>query len=163
MAATPITKTKRYFARGITRCYFLEAVEDYQSGPSRSELDAGMDLTEEIAEIEGWGVSSNNIETPDLGRRFTPTIPGSIEADESSITFYASLTGEDVREVLPRDTEGYIVWLDAGDTPGAPMDVFPVRVSSVGKPRSLDDEAQILTINFAIIDEPVENLEIPAA
>lgn len=163
MTATPIQRSSRYFNRGTTKCYFLPTIQDENAGPTRQELDAGKDLSPEIAEIEGWTVSSEMIETPDLATVHTGSIPGSSTSEESSITFYADVTGEDVRTLLPRGTEGYIVWLDGGDVEGSPMDVFPVRVASQSKARTLDDEAATIVVNFAIPREPLENLTVPAA
>jgi len=161
--ATPINSSTRYFNRGITKCYFLPTIANYTSGPTRQELDAGTDLSGEIAEIEGWSVEGETIDTPDLATRYTSTIPGSINAEESSLTFYASSEGDDVRTLLPRDTEGYIVWLDGGDVENRKMDVYPVRVVSQSKARSLDDEAATITVTFAITAEPAENLTVPAS
>lgn len=163
MAATPITKSVRYINPDVSKVYFVATMANYES-PTRSELDAGTDLTREIASTEGWNTESENVETPDLDSRFTSVIPGRISAEDSSLTFYADRTGSDARALLPRDTSGYIVWMDGGDVPGSPMDIYPVRVSSVGKERSVEgDDAATVVINFAITSEPAEDVEIPAA
>ena len=163
MPATPIDVTQRYFARGITKAYFLTTVASLSTGPTRVELNAGKDLSPEIAAIDGWQVQGDNIETPDLATEFTSKIPGPTSVDDSSITFYASEDGVDVRTLLTRGTSGYIVWLDGGDVEDNLMDVYPVRVMSQGKARSLDDDAVTIEIQFAITREPVENLSVPAA
>ena len=75
---------------------------------TRAEINAGTDLTAEIAEMSGFTVTSDSVDTPDLSNRFTAKIPGRITADDSSISFYASSTSADVRTVLPRDTAGYV-------------------------------------------------------
>ena len=159
----PLPASQRYFKRGTSVCKFLTTIADLAAGPTRAELTAGTDLSHEIAEVDGWTVTSESIETPDLGSEFTSSIPGSTSADDSSITFYESIDGEDVRALLPRNTNGYVVWMDGGDVPGYLMDVFPIRVASQGKTRSTDDDAATIVINFSITREPVENLTIPAA
>lgn len=161
MPATPITETTRYFSRGVTKCYFLTTVADTVVGPTRAELDAGTDLSPEIMEIEGWTVESQSIETPDLATEFTGSIPGSTSADDSSITFYASEDGVDVRTLLPRGTPGFVVWLDGGDVAANLMDLYPVRVASQGKTRTVDDDAATIVINFSITREPTENIAVP--
>lgn len=162
MPATPITATTRYFARGVTKCYFLTTVADLTTGPTRAELDAGQDLSTEIAAIDGWLTEGEDIDTPDLATEFTGKIPGPTSVDDSSITFYADEMGDDVRSLLTRGTSGFIVFLDGGDVEGGPMDVFPVRVRSQGKARSLDDDAVTIEVSFSVTREPVENLTVPA-
>ena len=95
MTATAINATARFFARGVSKCYFLTTVADLATGPTRTELDAGQDLTPEIADLDGWLVEGEDIETPDLGTEFTSKIPGPTSVDDSSITFYADATGDD--------------------------------------------------------------------
>lgn len=163
MAPPPITKATRYRAKGKTKCYWVPTIANLESGPTRAELDAGVDLSPQIMDNDGWQVESGSIDTPDLAHDFTGSIPGSTSVDDSSITFYSDVNGDDVRAVLPRGTEGNIVWLHGGDVPGNnTMDVHPVRVGSLGKPVSLDDDAASIQVNFNITDEPQEDLEIPA-
>jgi len=136
---------------------------DYHS-PTRAELDAGTDLTGELAASEGWNTTGEQIQTPDGASRFTATIPGAITAEDSSLTLYADPTGEDVRELMPRDAEGFIVRMLGGDAPGRKMDVFPVRVTTVSKLANVgESEAARIQIQFAITREPAEDVEIPAS
>lgn len=160
MAATPISATTRYYRKGVTKFYWLASCAD-PAAPTRAEMDAGIDLSREIAEINGWQVKSEFVPTPDLGSRFTGKIGGDITADDSSINFYASKNSVDVRSVLSRDTVGTMLVLDEGDVPGGKMDTFPATVGSAPKLRSLSDPAMI-QVNFAITSEPKENVTIPA-
>jgi hypothetical protein len=130
--------------------------------PTRAEINAGTDLSGEISEISGFQVTSATVDTPDLGTKFVPKIGGRITADDSSLNFYSSSTGfTDARSVLPRDTTGFLVIMDAGDvsTTGR-MDVFPATVTSVPKLRALEDPAQV-QVTFAITRVPAEDLVIP--
>lgn len=160
MAATPISSTTRYYRPGYTKVYYLTAIGDYHA-PTRPELDAGQDLSGEISAIDGWEVSSDTIDTPDLGSVFASKIPGAVSADDSSLTFYADAESDDVRALFPRGTAGFVVFLDEDDVAGHKMDVFPVTVGSAPKQRSLDDPAGI-QVNFVITREPAENVTIPA-
>ncbi|BBB01076.1 hypothetical protein RVR_8320 [Actinacidiphila reveromycinica] len=160
MTATPIAATVRYFRPEKTKVYWLPAVANPTS-PTRPELDAGTDLSDEVSDISGWSVTSDTVDTPDLGSRFVGKIPSTISADDSSLTFYADSSGQDVRGLLTRNQSGFIVWLDEGDTGDYYMDVFPVRVSSVPKVRDMSNAATI-TVNFTVTREPSENVTIPA-
>lgn len=161
MAATPIAAETRYFNPETTKVYWCPSIANKNS-PTRSELNAGTDLSSAIADVNGWMVSSEMIDVPDMGSRFVSKIPGRISANDSSITFYMDRAGVDARTVMPRDAEGFIVWLDGGDVAGRKMDVFPVTVSSHGKSRSVGAEPARLTISYAITSEPAENVTIPA-
>lgn len=163
MAPPPLSAHSRYVAKGRTRCYWVPTIADIQ-GPTRVELDAGVDLSTQIMAAEGWQIESEAAETPDLATVFTGSIPAGTSAEDSSLTMYSDRNGDDVRGLLPRDTDGNIVWLHGGDIPGNPtMDVHPVRVGSLGKPITLDAEASSIQVNFNITSEPAENLTIPAA
>lgn len=161
MPATPLPATTRYFQPGVSKYYFLPSCANINS-PTRVEINAGDDLSAEIAEVSGWMVSSNQIATPDMGTRFESKIPGKTTADDSSITFYGSKDGDDVRAVLPRDTDGFMMICDGGDVPTQPADIFPVTVSSVGKVRTINEQGFQLTISFSITGEPAEDVTIPA-
>ncbi|TKG58898.1 phage tail tube protein [Prauserella endophytica] len=161
MATPALSTSTRYFDPEVTKCYFVPTIAN-KTSPTRVEMDAGTDLTDEIADLSGWMVAGEAIPTPDLGSRFTSNIPGRTQAEDSSLTFYSDQEGVDVRAVLPRDTNGFVVWLDGGDTPGNKMDVFPVRVLSNGKQRNLQNEAAKIQVQFAITSQPAENVTVPA-
>ena len=162
MPPTKMTAAERYFRPEVTKVYWVITITTV-SAPTRSELNAGTDLSDDIAEISGFQVTSASVDTPDLGHRFTSKIPGRITADDSSINFYASDTGfSDARSVLPRDTSGNIVIMDAGDisTTGR-MSVYPVKVAAHGMLRDIENPA-MTQAQFTITAEPEEDLVIPA-
>jgi hypothetical protein len=163
MPATPAPTANRFFHVGETVVYYLPSIAAANRTPTRAEINAGTELTDEIADLSGWTIQGGEIETPDLGSKFNGKIPGRTSVDDSSFTFYADNRGVDVRSVLPRGTSGFIVICDGGDVAGALADVFPARVRSVGKVRSVGDEAGRLTIPFSITKEPAENVALPAA
>jgi hypothetical protein len=157
--ASPITASTRYFRPGFTKVYFVASISN-KAAPTSGELNAGIDLSGEIADVDGWNVASDLVETPDLGSAFVSKIIGRTNADDSSLTLYASSNSVDVRSTLPRGTTGFIVWLDEGQTTGRKMDVFPITVASAPKQRGLEDPARI-QIMFAITSTPAENVTVP--
>lgn len=160
MPITPVQPAAivRFFAVGVTDVLFCPSIAN-RSAPTFAELDAGTDLARDLADWTGWTVSTNMIDTPDLKTRFTSQLPGRITAEQSSITFYQDKLQVDLREILPRDTAGFIVIADGGLASGV-GDVFPVLVSSTPKVRSMEAAAQ-LRIDFAITAEPAENVTLP--
>lgn len=160
MTATPITASDRYFRQGVSKCYWVPTIAD-KSAPTRSELNAGTDLSPEVQGISGWEVTGNTEDTPALGSVFIGKVPSTTTADASTITFYADSTSVDVRGLLERGSTGFVVWLDEGDVAGYLMDVFPVRVNSAPKKRDVGAVGMI-DVNFAVTREPAENVTIPA-
>lgn len=162
MAATPITASKRYINPGVTKIVWADDVADKNS-PTRSEINAGTDVTREVQNADGWVTESDNVETPDLDSEFTGKIPGRTSAEDSSLAFYASEDGSDVRGLLSRGDAGYVMIFDGGDVAGRKMRVFPVRVSSVGMPIDVEGgDAAVVNVAFAITSVPAENVAVPA-
>lgn len=160
MVATPMAATSRYFRPGVTVIYIVDTIADINA-PTRVELDAGTDVSGEVMEIEGFQVVSNTLDTPDFGSRFTSKIPSDIVADDSALLTYADSTSVDIRSVIARDDDTFVVIMDEGDTAGLLMDVFPVRVSATPKLRARSDPAQIRA-QFTVTSEPAENVTIPS-
>lgn len=160
MPITPNTPAAitRYFAVGITDVLWCPSIAT-QSAPTFAELDAGTDLARDLADWSGWTVSTAFIDTPDIKTRFVSQLPGRITAEASSITFYSDRLSADLRDLMPRDTIGYIVIADGG-LASAVGDVFKVQVASVPKIRSMDNAAQI-KFDFAILTEPSEDVTLP--
>lgn len=161
MAATPIAATTRYFDPATTKCYYVLSIVD-KNAPTRVELDGGTDLTPEIADLAGFSLTGGEIDTPDMGSLFTSRIPGRLEAEDSSLTFYADQGGVDVRDLLPLGTDGFIVWLDGGDVAGYKMGVYPIRVRSNAQQRSAGDEPARILVQFSITRQPAEGVAVPA-
>ncbi|MGQ4513698.1 phage tail tube protein [Streptomyces sp. DW26H14] len=161
MTATPIQQATRYFAPGISKVLWVPTIAN-PSAPTRAELDAGTDLSGEVNAIDGWTVTADTADTPDLNSTFVGKLPTTTSADDSSITFYASQDGQDVRTLLSRNERGNVVWMDEGDDPSQVMDVFPVMVSSNAKQRSMSDPA-LIQVTFVVTRQPAENVSIPAA
>jgi hypothetical protein len=162
MAATAITPVTRYWAVGTTKWLWVATIANYTVAVTRAEINAGTDLSGEIADLSGWTVTSNQIDTPDVNSRFRSKIPGPIEAEDSSLTIYADPSGSDVRSLLPRDATGYILRMDGGDIAGRKMSVFPVKVASQNKLMGTDEEAARIEVSFTITRQPAEDLTIPA-
>ena len=160
MAAPPIGASSRYIPEGVTHYYFVAAIANYLS-PTRAELNAGTDLSPEIASTGNWGIISGSIDTPDLATLFTAQIGGKVTIDGPTIDMYADSTSADVRTLLPRGTTGYIVKFPEGDVAGRKMDVFPVKSLAQAKPTNLTNPS-VIQLQFAVTKIPAENVTVPA-
>ena len=160
MPPSPLTATVRYVPPGTRKIYWITTIANYLS-PTRGELNAGVDLTAEVAGISGFTTTSNTADVPDLSTRFTAKVPARITADNSSMDFYASTTSSDVRTVLPRDTAGFMIFLWEGDNSGTnKMDVFPAKVTTETLAGDMENPQQV-HIEFAITKIPALNVTIP--
>lgn len=162
MPAPNIAAVNKYTSRGKTDVYWIVSIGN-PSAPTRGELNAGTSLKNIVMGSAGWSVSSNQIPAPALGNRYTPTIPGEITAEESSLTLYMDQQGDDARQLMPDDAAGFIVWLYGGDIAANKMSVFPVTVSSQSPQVSVDGSApDTMMFAYSITDVPARNLTIPA-
>lgn len=163
MTATPISATVRYIPEGVTHFYWVTTMASYLT-PTRAELDAGVDLTPEVAAAGNWGTTSAAVDAPDLKSKFISTVPGLITIDGPTLSIYLSETGDasDVRSVLPRDTAGYLVKFPEGDVAANTMDIFPAKVAALSKPTALGGTVAVAELTFTVTAEPAENVAVPA-
>ena len=140
------------------------------NSPTRPEINAGVDLTAQVAGISGFSVSTAMIDAPNLANKFTPQIGGAVTAEASTMTFNLSKTGADIRAHLnadesgvtgPEATRGWLLLADAGDVAGSLADLWPVLVTSESKPRDMGAVSQV-TFTFAITGRPRANVALPA-
>lgn len=159
MPAAPLTPTNRYFPPGKRKVYWLTTCANYNA-PTRSELNAGVDLSAEIAAMAGFSLTDNPVDTPDMGSRFTSQVPGRLTSAGSSVTIYCDQNGNDARAVLTSNTAGFVVCLWEGDTTGFFMDVFPAKVDSQAMDTTVDDPGQCV-FSFTITRLPAIRVAVP--
>jgi len=157
---TPLTATVRYTPPAQARKYYWVTTIATQASPSRAELNAGTDLSAEISDVNGFELSGDSADAPDLASQFVAQVPARITASDSEIVFYASNTSADVRTVLPRGTTGYVCILPEGDIATQKMEVWPAKVKSMFLDSSIEDPAKI-HVQFSITKLPSQNVTIP--
>jgi hypothetical protein len=152
--------------RGITRILWLKAVAAQTKIPTRAELTSpnATDLTEAISDVDGWALTNESIETPDMASTFSSSIPGNDKADNSSLTFYEDQLSDEVETLLPKGATGFLVFLRKGDVPGSKsMDAFPVQVASRSAQYNAGNEAAKFQAVFTITSPPALDAAVPAA
>ena len=159
MAPPPLNPTIRYYPAGIRKTYWAATIGNYQA-PTRAELNAGVDLTAEISAMSGWSITSNMVDTPDMGSRFVGQVPGALVGQKNDITFYQSQNSQDVRSLLSNNMAGFITVLWEGDIVGQLMDVFPVLIASVAPDATVNKAGEIM-IDFALTRVPAIGTVIP--
>ncbi|MET9964787.1 hypothetical protein ABZZ80_02360 [Streptomyces sp. NPDC006356] len=155
---------QRFIRRGITKILWLESIHAESRIPTRPELSApnATELTKAISDVEGWSLTNEAIETPDMASTFTSSIPGEDKAENSSFTFYEDKVSDDIEQLLPKGAEGFVVLLRKGDVPGSrSMDVFPVQVASRSAQYSTGNEAAKFQVTYTITAPPVLDATVP--
>jgi hypothetical protein len=157
---SPLSATLRYTPPQQQRKYYWVTTIAAQASPTRGELNAGIDLSAEIAEVSGFELAGDSADAPDLASQFVAQVPARITASDSEIVFYASSNSSDVRSVLPRGTTGFVAILPEGDITGQKMEIWPAKVKSMFLDSSIEDPAKI-HIQFSITKLPSQNVTIP--
>jgi hypothetical protein len=157
---------QRFMRRGITKIYWLKKIAASAMVPTRAELSGtnATELTDAISDVDGWSLTNEAIETPDMASTFSSSIPGNDKADNSSITFYEDQLSDTVETLLPKGAAGFVVFLRKGDIPGSKsMDVFPVQVASRTAQYNAGNEAAKFQAVFSIASPPVLDAAVPNA
>lgn len=160
MPPSQIAAYQAFYQPGVTKVYIVTTMANYLA-PTRVELDAGLDVTRQVRAIEGFQVTAEQIDRPDMASLFTSKIGGRTAANDSSLTIYAAKDGADARTTLTFGFTGYVVMLDGGDVTGYKMDVYPVLVIAKPKQRGDSDPLNMM-YQFSITQPPAEDVSIPA-
>jgi hypothetical protein len=147
---TPVT---RYFQPGQTAVYWITSLTLATPTIAQVTATTSQVLQADIAAVNGFLIQGQNIDTPDLGTRFAPKVPGRITASDSSITFYASATAADVRSIFTISSPpltGYIAFFANGAVTGSAADYYKVTVNAVGRSRDIE-AVPTLEVMFSIV------------
>lgn len=150
----------RFMQKGITRFFLVPTIAD-PLNISAAAVAAGEELTDEIAEINGFTFANSPIAVPDMGQAFVANIPGEDTADTSNIMFYENDDAGDNPHLDAQD-KGTVAWMvifpygTASATPAAAdvVDAWPVQVASKARGYSAGNEASKVNVVYTIRDEP---------
>ena len=161
---TPLaTAAVRFTDNATSVVYFVPSIAATNLTPTRAELNAGTNIGVDLNDLDGWSIEADQIDTQALNDAFRTKIPGSLQSPDSSLTFYTSKSGVDIRALLPRGTSGYVIFLDGGDIAGNKAEVYPVTVTSNAVMRTMQGkEAAKVKVGFAITRTPAQLVTVPA-
>ena len=161
MPATPLAPTQRYLPVGVRKYNWLTAVAS-KNAPTRAEINAGTDLSAEIAAVNGFEITAPVIDVTAMGDVFAVQVPGlPVASDPCEIVFYASSNSADVRTVLPAGTAGFLLFLPEGDVSGQKCEVWPVTVRSMFIDQAATGAAGQIHVQFVITSAPAQNVTVP--
>lgn len=153
----------RFIRRGVSKILYSPTIANIHN-VTRAELDAAEDLTDFVADVAGWQLTNNSVSTPDMGSDFDSSIPGTNAVGDSSLTFYEDMEEEEIEDLLPALTPGYVLILRKGDKPGSnSLDCFPTRVASKGNEYSAGNDPARFVVTFNITSKPGLDGPVPAA
>lgn len=109
----------RFFRRGKTKMYWVPTLSS-TTAPSAAQINAGVNMTAQIADISGFEFSNSPISTPDLSSTFTTTIPGEDTAQEPQLMFYEDDTTNTLQSTLAKGTTGNAVIFFKGTAGASP-------------------------------------------
>lgn len=146
----------RFYRRGISQIWW-KAGTDVTTPPNIATIigSGGINLTADIAEIAGFTLTSGVIATPDLGARYTKTIPGEDTTPESTLTFYdTDATSNAIRSALTKDAIGYIGLLPYGTGTGKRAESWVVQVTGVNDQWTVGNDPARFIVSFAVLEVP---------
>lgn len=151
----------RFYRKGKTKFFALPAVANPSTGPTRVEITAGTPLTD-IAAVSGFSLTGSTVPTPDLDSRFVTSVAGDDTVENPSITFWDDDDETEIRDVLAKDTELFIVYMPYGDVPTKRCEVWQVTSLGVNDQIDLSAAGQFM-VGFSVNEVPEQNAVIPAA
>lgn len=157
-------KPKKYSRRGTSIFLWVPTIASTAYLPTRTELSAGTNITGAIAAINGFTLTNQPIDAPDMADTFDAQITGNDKADSSDLTLYEDEVEADLETLLAKGENGFIVILRKGDIPeNASMDVYPIEIASQSPAYTTDNDAAKFSVVFTINDRPVQGAPVPAA
>ena len=138
-----------YVAQGPRRYYWVVTIAN-PAAPTRAELTAGTDLSQNVTAISGFGQNQNFAPRSVFGSNVIGKIAATIELTDSSMSFEAGANSVDVRALLTTGALGYMVILNEGDIAGQKMNVFKSQVGSVTPQQVLGDTEAQIDVSFGV-------------
>ena len=130
--------------------------------PTETEIEDATEIIPapyNLIEVIGWEMSTEIIQIRAYGP-FLPQLPASREVENAQLVFASDIGGNDIRTLLSRDQEGFVLFLPSGplvDYPDSPLDVFPARVAQITQLHRLWEPSRLL-VTFAITGHPGESV-----
>lgn len=150
-----------YIRKGVSDFKFVATIAS-AAAPTVAELNAGVDLTEQISDISGMEFENQPVPKPNLASTFTSTVPGEDSASEPVLTFYDDDTTHTIRTALAKGTTGYLVQMPYGQTATKRCEVWPVKVAGVNDLWTVANELAMFKVKFGVTDPPTQNAVVTA-
>lgn len=128
----------KFFRRGKTKIFWVPTIASAALVPTTAEVNAGTDISCDVAEMNGFSFANSPIPTPDMCSTFTTSIPGEDTADDSTLVFYEYSDTNPLHATLAKGTAGHLAIFykgTAGATPAIGDKAEVWKVTSTGPSR----------------------------
>lgn len=142
----------RFMRKGKTKIFWVLTIS-VLTAPTAAEVNAGVRIDAQLAEINGFTFTNTPIDTPDMATAFVSKIPGEDTVGDSNMSFYEDTASNPISTALAKGTVGNVVIFyvgTAGATPAAAdkAEVWPVIVASNAKQYTTGNEAAKYMVVF---------------
>lgn len=149
-----------FFRRGVTRIYLVPTIT--MAAPTVAQISAGTEITDSVANIEGFRYSNSRIPIPKMSSDFTPTIRGENTADDSTLTFYEDDASNPLRTTLAKGTQTNVVIFSVGTAGASPaigdkVDIWPVESAATPKEFTMGNDPARWMAELGNTDVPFED------
>lgn len=148
---------------GEVRIAFVATLVD-PATPTPTEANGGTNITPELQSLD-TPLDGDAVPASDLSSAFRKTVAGQYGGDVTA-EMYRESTTDAAYAAFPRNTTGYLVIRRFGGSDvtfanADDVEVWNVRVITRSPATmSADGSVQMFTVNFATLDEPIENAVI---
>jgi hypothetical protein len=138
-----------YVAQGVRRFYWATTVAN-PAAPTRAEMTASTDLSQNITAISGWAQEQGFADRSVLGSAIIGKIAATIKLSDSSLSFEAGANSVDARALFTLGAVGYMFVLNEGDIAGQKMNVFKAGVGAVSPQQQMGDTEAQVDVSFGL-------------
>lgn len=148
----------KYFRAGVSKFYFLPSVAG--SSPTAPEIAAGVNITQDLSDVNNVSVQANLVDTPDYLTAFVSKVAGNDTVGDPEFVYWDRDNSTTIRTALAKGTAGYLVLMPYGDVSGKRCEVYPVSSAGVNDQYNRDTPAQF-TVTFAVTAQPTQTATLP--
>jgi hypothetical protein len=152
-----------YVAQGVRRIYIVASIANPAS-PTRAELTAGTDVSQNVTAMSGWAPNQNFANRSVIGSAIVGQISGTANFPAQSLSFESGQNSVDVRSLLvwtQPPTATFVVILPEGDIAGQKMNVFKVLIGVVAPQNVFGDTEAQIDVAFGVLSANM-GVAIPA-
>lgn len=144
----------RFMQMGTTKVWWLTTIASYLTALTVAEVNAGVDCTGQLSDLQGFEFANTPIDVPDMSQALITKIPGEDAIVDCIETFYEDKTSNPIKTALVKGTIGYVVLFGYGYAGASPaiadkVDVWPVQVSSNARQYTSGAAASKYIVKFA--------------
>lgn len=162
MVATAISPVVRFQRAGNSTIVLID-MPTTPGAPTRAEIDAGVDITGDVASVDGFTREPGFLDVPDWGSLETDQIRGRSPSSQGTIAMYADQGGadNDIRAEVAEGDLKELLFMPHGDVPTDKMTVFDVEIAGVNE--TFDGDAATLVNVGSAIRKRYPAVSIPAS